>query len=87
MLLDDMKLVCKTSRQNELASSVLRCVSLKLMDMEKVEGARWRMVVKKMREVCEERINTRRGGRASAVSTKVRRLGVESTAVLSLQLC
>lgn len=49
MLLDDIKLVCKTRGQNELASSVLQCVSSKLMDMVKVEGARWRMVVKKMR--------------------------------------
>ena len=55
MLLDDMKLVCKTRGQNELASSVLQCVSLKLMDMVKVGGARWRMVVKKMREGCEEK--------------------------------
>ena len=82
-----MKLVCKTRGQNELASSVLQCVSLKLMDMVKVEGARWRMVVKKMREGCEEKRNTRRRGRTSAVFTKLRRLGVESTAVLSLQLC
>lgn len=57
MLLDDIKLVCKTRGQNELASSVLQCVSSKLMDMVKVEGARWRMVVKKMREGCEEKRN------------------------------
>ena len=44
ILLNDMKLVCKTSRQNELARSVLQCVGLKLTDKVKVEGARWRMV-------------------------------------------
>lgn len=54
MLLDDMRLVCKTRVQNELASSALQCVSLTLMDMVKVEGVWWRMVVKKMREGCEE---------------------------------
>ena len=41
MLLDDMKLVFETRGQNELASSVLQCVSLKLMDMVKVHGGGW----------------------------------------------